>query len=621
MKCQELFENDIRNNCPKLDSAEVWRHFITELTSAIHGIGANTYHLLTNGVFERDPDWLGKFTTSFDIGEIDGLRKAMAHFFAATNSAARHYLLRILSAYFFAEATRLTPQTLQLIDKGRSTRKIKIILDTNFIFSILGLHDNPANEAAMDLVSLAATSGKNLDIHLYVLPGTIEEATRVLAAQSQSIARIQTSRAMSNAALSAPLSGIAARFFRAANDSPGLTTNVFFDPYLNGLKQILEAKKVSVLEAHPSVYNIRQDVIDDVMGQLDREQNYLPENRHKSYEAWLHDVVLWHVINDHRSSVHNSPFDVEYWAVSIDWRLITFDRTKRDTLKLPVPTVLHPTNLIQLLQFWLPRSESLEATLVDSLRLPLFFRDFDAEDERATIKILQALSRYENIDDLPESSIPPLLANQALRNRLKEGDIADDQMIALVREELLIEHNRALANLAQKEDALKEVTQDLKQVRLTATSVAEKLTEAQSVEQALSKALKQSEETLSAEKSERQRLAQLNEDYLLSVKKNNFLFFYFVIPLVLTLLSGALATFFIAWSANLKIYAITLSIVLPILGAVWASESYLNKTPVLNTWWFARLFKWTRALIVSAFLLAIIAIWQTGIIEVIKNFF
>lgn len=609
-QCQELFEIECKANCPDLNSSEVWTHFITELAAAIHLIGANTYHLLTDGALERDLDWLGRFTGRFEPLQLDGLKKVMGHFFASSNVAARNYLLRILTGYFFAEATRLTPQTLQLIDKGRAKRAIKIILDTNFIFSILGLHDNPANEAAIDLVKLSETSGANLEIRLYVLPGTIDESIRTLAAQAQNIDRIRSSRAISGAALNAPLSGIAARFFRAAGKAPGLSAQGFFDPYLTGLKQILAEKGVQVLEAHPTVYNVRQAVIDDVLEQRDREQQ-LPENRQKSYEAWLHDVVLWHVINDHRSSSSNSPFDVEYWAVTIDWRLINFDRMKRDQFNLPVPTVLHPSNLIQLLQFWLPRSEALEATLIDSLRLPLFFRNFDPEDEKATLRILQALSRYENLDDLPANAIPPLLANQALRARLRDGDIADDEMLTLVREELLSEHKQVLETLAGKEEHLRETETKLAQANQSVEQQATKLEAFQTDKQAL--------------ENERQRLLIENERLTLESSKNNFLLRYVVTPSLLAVtLILAVYSYLLPLVANQQPWqnflAFALAVLTPFFLAIWRSHYYIHAHPKLLNWSIAFIYQWLYKKIFLLVIPTMIGgIWQGGVWDGVKK--
>ena len=187
--------------------------------------------------------------------------------------------------------------------------------------------------------------------------------------------------------------------------------------------------------------------MDDAPDEQRREEAKLPEQRRKGYETLLHDAVLWHAVMNRRSANVDSPFDVEFWAVSIDWHLISFDRKKCASIMSRMPVVLHPSTLVQLVQFWVLRSTALEESRVNSLRLPIFFQSFDPDDERATVKALEALSRYKDIGDLPEQTLKKILTNQALRGKLRDADASNDETIALIRDELLTEHREALSEL------------------------------------------------------------------------------------------------------------------------------------------------------------------------------
>lgn len=446
-ECHAAFLAACTQHCPNLDGAKVWGEFTRALARAIQVTGANLFHLLADGKLERDVDWFTDFLSKYDHEYQVGLRQVIAAFFAPESRACRSQVLRLLSAHFFAEASQLRPETLALIEGEKKARSIKVVLDTNFIFSVLGLHDNPGDDAALSLVEIAQKAGGNLNVRFYVLPSTLDEAQRVLLNQMHLIEGIRTTRAMSQAALTQPLSGVARKFFDAATRSPGLTAATFLQPYIDDLRSILLDKGIFVLEAHQAVYHQRQDVVDDVLDEQRREEAELPERRRKGYETLLHDAVLWHAVRDRRSENADSPFDVEFWAVSIDWRLISFDRKKRANNMSRMPVVLHPSTLVQLVQFWVPRSTELEESLVDSLRLPMFFQSFDPDDERATVKVLEALSRYENIGDLPEQTLKKILTNQALRGRLRDADASNDEAIALIRDELLAEHRKALSEL------------------------------------------------------------------------------------------------------------------------------------------------------------------------------
>lgn len=477
-ECHRQFLLSCEQYCSELDATKVWDEFSKALLSAVQVAGANLFHLLSDGNLERDIDWLTKFLFKFEHDQHEGLRKVMVAFFAPDNHACRHQVLRLLSAHFFAESSQLSPETLSAIESGRKKRTIKVVLDTNFLFSVLQLHNNPGDDAALSLLDLAQKNARHLEIKFFVLPLTLDEAQRVLINQMHMVERIRTTAAMARAALTQPLSSIATKFFDAAAKSPGLTASAFFRPYIDDLRTILRDKGIAVLEAHPSLYTQRQDVVDDVLNQQQFEGHNVQEDKRKSYEALLHDVVLWHAVKDRRPDDADSPFEVEYWAVSVDWRLIGFDRNKRSANASKLPVVLHPSNLVQLLQFWVPRTEELEGSLVDSLQLPLFFQSFDVEDEKATVKVLEAISRYENVGDIPEQTLKVVLANQVLRGRLRDADASNDEVFNLVREELLTHHKEAVEALDKTQSTLKTTVTTLETERKTREQSEKRLQEA-----------------------------------------------------------------------------------------------------------------------------------------------
>ena len=153
---------------------------------------------------------------------------------------------------------------------------------------------------------------------------------------------------MASAASTQPLPSIAKKFFDAAKRSPGLTAETFFRPYIDDLRTILRDKGINILETSHT-YTQRQDVVDDVLAEQERESLGLAERRRKGYDRLLHDAILWHVATDRRADNATSPFEVEYWAVSLDWRLIAFDTRKRASNATTLPVVLYPNNLVQLL--------------------------------------------------------------------------------------------------------------------------------------------------------------------------------------------------------------------------------------------------------------------------------
>lgn len=613
--CKNSFHASCARYCPDLDAGAVWTDFSTELVSSIRRVGANTYHLLTDGNLRQEKDWLPNFLQRYERS-ADRLRLVLEDFFSPKNAACRQQILRLLSAHFFAEASRLKPETLAAIERGKRRRIISVVLDTNFVFSVLGLHENPANEAALALIDLAKGASEYLDIKLYVIPATLDEAVRTLSLHKGKVERIRTTPQLARAALDSSISGLAARFFQAAKESPGLTAEDFFSPYIDGLKEILEAKNVRVLDAHPSVYNQRQDVVDDVLEQTEWQQAHLSEAKHKSYETLLHDVVLWHVIEDRRSKAAQSAFDVEYWGVSIDYRLIAFDRVKREKIGLKVPNVLYPTNLVQLVQFWVPRSEALDASLVDSLRLPLFFQKFDIEDERATLRILQSISRYKNLADLPESAIAPMLANQAIKGRLKEAELDDEEVLSLIEGELFSQNERYKAALKDNEAMVNAVKTQLAEEATAHEQAQAEVRAEKGRVNGLTERLQRAESERDGATAEARKLRALME-------RAKILGLYFVLPLLLGTAVTLLWTFVVAphigveEGARIAFGGSILLLALSI-GLLCAHQE-TSKEESLSRWWFGRLASGTKRLGGVAAASAFGAVWQGGIWDGLKK--
>ncbi len=607
-ECHNHFKLACDTHCKGIDADRAWFDFTNALSKTINIAGANLFHLLADGNLIRETDWILGFLKKYNISFQEGLKRVVADFFAVNNSVCRNQVLRLLSAHFFAEASQLSPETLAVIESERKKRTIRVILDTNFIFSILGLHDNPGDEAALSLVDIANRSGVHLDLKLMVLPGTIEEGQRVLLSQMRSVSNIRTTAAMANVALTQPLSSIAKKFFNAASKSPGLTAEVFFQPYIDDLRTILLSKGISVLEAHPAIYNLRQDVIDDVLDEQLREEKEVPENKRKGYETLLHDAVLWHAVKDKRPNDEDSPFNVEYWAVSIDWRLIAFDRKKRKENSSKLPVVLHPSNLVQLVQFWVPRTPQLESTLIDSLKLPLYFQSFDPEDEKATVKVLESISRFENVGDIPEQTLKVILANKVLRNRLRDSDASNDEIFELVRNELLAEHKDTVQALEQSKASLMRVESSLEAREAAHLNTQQQLTEesqkVKELERIADKASKEAEEAkkyaldadakLQKERADLIKLLSEKDSQLMLTQQKITRFLYMLFGVSLPIFAGIAILYFtlIVWASPPPI-AVSISFsLLPFVIACLTAPVLIKRYTALKNWWLSKLMSW-----------------------------
>ena len=382
----------------------------------------------------------GQELSTFDDERPTIVKAIVSQFLDPKNGIVRDYITRILHAYFCVEASGLPKSVL---DKLRKTMarplRFRLFVDTNFLFSLLDLHENPSNSSAQELRELLVTLKSNPRVDLYLTSKTMKEAKYAISAAKACVSSVPIADNFTLAALRAGMSGMTARFFseRQRRSDP-LDAGTWFDPYLNDL--VLMSRQVGVKSYNKKIddYGTRQDVIDDIYLVKEHESKTLPESRRKSYERVAHDVILWHVVDDRRPSYAESPADVEDWVLTVDFRLIGFDAYKRKNSGSNVPICLHPTTLVQLLRFWVPRSKEFEEAILGGLRFPFLFQEFDAEAERLSLTIISRLGRFQGSDQLSDETLVKVVMNDGLRSRIRRK-IPEDEEVELVQNALLDE--------------------------------------------------------------------------------------------------------------------------------------------------------------------------------------
>ena len=422
---------------------ELWSTMETGVVLPIvRQMGARMYSLMTESAADEDENLESQIA---DLLSPYGtpIRSFLTDFLNPHSQDIRGFVLRRLNVQYVVDAAALPHDALQRLSPlNQRTGRIDVFLDTNFVFSVLGLHDNPGDDVANELMNLIRELRGRVDLKLYVLPDTIDEARRVLR---EVIFRLGDFRGQSNLAEAATRTGstgLTGRYFEEAQSSQSrLTPQEFFGPYESDLLTMLRSKSVELYNADLTQLRVTQEVIDDLLDQETFQARHRPRGA-KPYDANLHDMVLWHFTKSKRSGSVESPLDIKAWVVTLDYGLISFDRHKRRSAPGPrrtfePPICLEPSSLIQLFQFWVPSSTELDEALVGSVRQPLLFLNFDAESEKVTLRILSQLSRFEGSEILSPEVASEILTNTALRDRLSNtsGDRSADEEI--VREEMV----------------------------------------------------------------------------------------------------------------------------------------------------------------------------------------
>lgn len=444
-----------------LDPAATWATFSHKfLAPLIKEVGANAYRLVTGQGTLEGKELVDTFLKGFPQEQRQQLGEVAQKFLNPKVEDARAYISRLLHAQLCVEASGLPADIISKIkDTSGKPIRFRIFVDTNFLFSLMDLHENPSNETASELQELIQHLKSNLKIDLYITPKTIDEARGAIQAARNQLYGIPTSNNFTTVALHSGLSGMSQKYLmERRRNGRFLTSTEWFQPYLDNFAAIAKDKGIEIFNESQDGYSARQDVIDDILQVQDYEKS-LPEQRRKSYERIAHDIVLWHYVCDKRPAYVESPIDARDWILTVDYRFIGFDQHKLRQANLRIPICLHPTSLIQLLQFWVPRTKEFEEAMLGSLRLPFLFQEFDAAAERTTLKILRGLGRFEGNSEISEATISNVIMNDGLRARLSAAE-SDDAETTLIRDALLEESNERLEAERQRAQELESAIQN-----------------------------------------------------------------------------------------------------------------------------------------------------------------
>jgi hypothetical protein len=422
-KVSRVFSESLASVGCVLPPAEIFEDFQHRLLRPlIRQLGARTYSILTGEGLDSAIEKTSMLREMLDAIVEDQrmlVRDAITRFLDPVNPEVRRWVLGRLHAQLLVLATNLDHDSLDSLSlqEGKKTT-FNVLLDTNFLFSALALHVNPSNEAAAYLLDLIDEIKDRVEVRLLVLPQTIREAENALR-QSRNAAAANgliTPEIAEAALRSTVLPGLVAHFYeRVIAAKQPMDVESYFRPFVNGLEILLKDKGIEIIDDDMAdILAARQSVQNEIGEIAAREKS---KARPKGAASILHDVVFWSYVKEkrRRTSVLS---DLEYWGISVDFAgMLTYDREKRRVQRQP-PCVVHPSQFIQMLQFWVPRNDKLEEALLSSARLPLMFADFDVSTQKVTLKIIAELARYAEDTAVSVDSAMKILQNEVLRQRV-----------------------------------------------------------------------------------------------------------------------------------------------------------------------------------------------------------
>ena len=466
---KDIFLELLDKYCPNLPAEKTWKSFNEQLLfPLIQEMGARTYEVISgSSISVEGSARFAVFQNEFDPDLRQSLKSVILPFLDIRHSAVCSYVLRHLNAYFFLEAGSLTEETLNALSKKvRRPPVFNVFVDTNFLFSFLELHDHRSNEAANLLRFLINQVANHVGVKLCVLPITVDEARHRLRSEVELLRELPMTPNLIEAALGTQLSRLSRKFVEECKRAGrALNARDYFGQYVTNLLQILPAKDIEVFNGVLEPYLKDLQILQEVQKQYQFEMTQFGK-KGKGEKQLMHDLALWHFVKDQRPAAVESPLDAKYWIVTEDFRYLGFDEFKRRHAPEEIPVCLHPTALIHMLQFWIPRTSEFEEAVLGSIRLPFISQEFDAEAEKVTVQILNNLAMFEGGSALGQESISRILLNQALRDKMSaEPDVK--KQIRLVKE-ALVEENKKLSNqVATVLEAAQELDREVEDKKRT----------------------------------------------------------------------------------------------------------------------------------------------------------
>lgn len=438
-----------------LDWSRFHRNFLTPL---VLDLGARTYELVTGDEAEvQDVPTYRRFMSTLEGDHRSMVSAGLANFLDPSSTPMRQYMLRLLNNAFLARAIALPEDAMNtLLDRTRQPLRVRVFVDTNFLFSLLGLHENPADDVVRALYDVLGQMPGRINVQFFVLPFTVDEAQRTLDHYADELSHLYMNREVAKAidSASSKFSGIVLTYARKAyRQGKRVSAKDYLSPYVSDFIGVARNRGIELFNANVDDLAKDDDVVTDVLTQMEH-QSQRPEGRRKSYDTMLHDMMLWHFVRRQRPSRVDSPLDAKAWVATIDYGLLRFDALKKSRREPPV--CIHPTSLLQLFQLWVPSSDLLTRALMKSLR-PILPRTLDYEAEKTSIRIVKTLSRFES-GDLSEDAASHILLSDAVRERIGNAtDLAEE--VEIIESEI-VKHNRKLA--AQLDEAENRAHQERK---------------------------------------------------------------------------------------------------------------------------------------------------------------
>lgn len=391
---------------------------------------------------------------------LDGIRDdALKRFVRDPSPEQREFLATRLNTAFYLTVLTIDPAAKSLIEDDAS--KTRIYLDTNFLYSVLGVA--PADEvvAAQRLLELTVSLGCSVA----VTPWTVEEMrTSIAAAERETL---ETKFRPQLAGLMIQVTGekgFGQAYWRAVQES-GVTPEDYF-------------ARVSHFEHDLAKWQI--EVVDDGCLATDRDGDRIQQYASlleaivgvatKHRDVIEHDVKHRLLVERLRGAGTIRFSNARYWFLTQDTRLPRFAKAMPDP-RDPAPELpfcISPSSWAQVMRALTPRTKDLEGTVVDLLTSPYV-------GYRSPVRPEVVRAVVGRMDQYTDAS--PELALAVLKDTALVSDIGSAETSEEVGRRVTAAYSTKLDEFQRQAERHAAVAQEEREARARAETRADKAAE------------------------------------------------------------------------------------------------------------------------------------------------
>lgn len=476
-------ENNVRQEwitaatslAPDISSEALWIALQSYLGQVFRQHGAEAVQLLdsrTSGGADKG-NLLTLLDRAIDTARLSGsrteAREAVRLFFKSPSADRLRYMSELLDGTFTFFALTVSESTAEYLKS--QIPSLRIFLDTNVVLAVIGMQENPLQEADLELLETIKAEG--YPFKLYYHERTFKEILDILDASRYSLRGKHFTPALSRAYLQYAEGrgtsgfGIEKRF-HALNAEREADVEAFLARF-NHVDELLNDKGIKRFNQSGPDLNV------ETKGAYIAEFEHFLTARARAgreprrHAALDHDITVWMYLQRQRVET-TSALRSGALFLSNDYSLHAFDRSylMASSEGKRVATVVLPHHLLQILRPFSQVTENFDERFMEIFAAPEF-RTTQTDYGATVSKVLAYLSSF---DGVPTETAVHILNDDLLMGRLKDAESTDAEFREAIESVVLKENSVLVKNLSEMSGSLSAAEQATTEARSRAEEEA-----------------------------------------------------------------------------------------------------------------------------------------------------